>query len=135
MRRENPRPEIPFNKSLREKAHALRNNPTPAENLLLQMLRQSPMDEPLNIRRKKPLGEYIVDFYCGELDLVIEIDDGTEEDPKLEEFLKSQGLRVVRFTPEEILDNMDQCNLRLVKMLQDLMNKTPNRRTAGPNWA
>jgi len=135
MRRENPKPEIPFNKSLRDKAREMRDNPTPAENLLLQMLRQSPMDEPLNIQRKKPLGEYIVDFYCRDLDLVIEVDEGTGEDSKRGEFLKSYGLQVIRFTPEEILDNMDQCNLRLVKILQDLMNQTPNRRTAGPNWA
>ena len=70
--------------------------------------------------RQKPIGNYIVDFFCSKLNLVIEIDGeshfGTEEkDNKKQTFLESIGLTVLRF------DN-DQVKQGLEYVLTDLEN-------------
>lgn len=61
--------------------------------------------------RQKPLGAYIVDFYCSELQLVIEIDGDSharqiEYDGERTRFLSSLGLEVVRYANQEVLQNL-----------------------------
>ena len=70
-------PHIPYNKSLNEKARQLRNNSTPPERHFWNALRKMPFYKTTKFNRQKPLGEYIVDFYCHEHRLVIEIDGDT----------------------------------------------------------
>src|SRR6186713_2670591 len=75
---------LPYNKNLKEFSRKLRNNSTLGEILLWQKLRaESMMNYTFN--RQKPLGRYIVDFYCKPLKLVIEIDGAYhfEEEQKL----------------------------------------------------
>ena len=74
----------------------------------------------INSWDKKPIGNYIVDFFCSKLNLVIEIDGeshfGNEEkDNKKQTFLESIGLTVLRF------DN-DQVKQGLEYVLTDLEN-------------
>ena len=64
--------------------------------------------------RQKPIGKYIVDFYCHEQKLVIEIDGDTHyhdsariHDRKRTKFLESQGLKVIRFTNREVIESID----------------------------
>ena len=57
-----------------------------------------------------PLGHYIVDFYCHEFQLVIELDGGQhseEVDRSRTQWLEGEGYRVVRFWNNEVLDNTD----------------------------
>lgn len=61
--------------------------------------------------RQKPIGDYIVDFYCSPLKLVVEIDGlthiGKEEyDVRREKYLKSLGLNVLRFFDNDVKQNM-----------------------------
>ena len=65
---------------------------------------------PLQFRRQYIVGNFIVDFYCHKAKLVVELDgsqhfeeDGAENDRVRSEYLKSQGLRVLRFSNLEVL--------------------------------
>ena len=77
--------------------------------------------------RQKPLGEYIVDFYCHEYRLVIEIDgdshaqDGAKiKDKKRTEFMESKGLQVIRFTNQEVLHRIDGVIQTLENLLDNI---------------
>ena len=66
-------------------------------------------DLPVKFRKQKPIGNYIVDFYCSEIGVVIEIDgsqhfeqDGMSYDKKRDEYLSGLGLRVVRIPNNDI---------------------------------
>ncbi|MCH7650819.1 MAG: endonuclease domain-containing protein [Nitrospinae bacterium] len=107
-------PHIPYNTSLNEKARQLRNNSTPPERHFWNALRKMPFYKTTKFNRQKPLGEYIVDFYCHEHRLVIEIDGDTHGDEDAQkkdqfrtEFLESKGLRVVRFTNPDVVNNIE----------------------------
>ncbi|MBC7845879.1 MAG: endonuclease domain-containing protein [Flavobacterium sp.] len=90
-------------------AKKLRENPTEAEELLWLALRNNQVDG-YKFRRQHPISIYIADFYCHKLKLVIEIDGGyhlTEEQQVLDKertcTIEFQGLKVVRFTNEDVL--------------------------------
>jgi very-short-patch-repair endonuclease len=73
-----------------------------------------PFYKATKFNRQKPLGEYIVDFYCHKHQLVVEIDGDThgqediqKKDQIRTDFLESNGLRVVRFTNREVVNNIE----------------------------
>jgi very-short-patch-repair endonuclease len=75
--------------------------------------------------RQKPVGDYIVDFYCAGLQLVIEIDGDshaeTEEyDAERTKFLGSLGLRVIRFSNDDVLRNIEGVYEELSKTITAL---------------
>lgn len=93
------------------KASLLRKNMTVAESILWEELRNKRLLN-LKFRRQHPIGIYIVDFYCHELKLVIEVDgeyhqfkDQMQKDFIRTEILEEFGLKVVRFNNEEIENN------------------------------
>ena len=64
----------------------------------------------LKFRRQEPFGSYVVDFYCAEHQLVVELDgrshDGQgEQDEQRTVYLESQGLRVIRVANSELASN------------------------------
>ena len=87
-------------------ARALRRNATPQERRLwYDFLAQ----HPVRFQRQKPIGSYIVDFYCHDARLVIELDGGQHYTPEALAYdaqrtqaLQSLGLTVLRFTNQEI---------------------------------
>ena len=79
---------IPYRKDLRLKARQLRNNSTLSEVLLWQEIKDRKLLG-FQFHRQVPLLNYIVDFYCHELKLVIEI-DGDSHEYKVEYDLKRQ---------------------------------------------
>lgn len=90
-------------------AKKLRENPTEAEGKLWLAVRENQI-EGFKFRRQHPLSSYIADFYCHALKLVIEIDGDyhlSEEqqflDKKRTSDIEFQGLKVIRFTNEEVL--------------------------------
>lgn len=90
-----------------EKAKELRKNLTNAELVLWGYLKQSPSG--LKFRRQHPVGNYIVDFYCHKLNLVIEVDGSVHDnieviecDRKRQKDLEEEGLTVIRFRNEEV---------------------------------
>ncbi len=91
---------------LKPLAREMRKNPTPAEEKLWQRLRRKQMLG-YKFRRQHALERFIVDFYCHDAGLVIEVDGPIhqytpEEDAIRQEFLESLGLRVLRFTNEQV---------------------------------
>jgi len=99
-------------KNLKPKRKKLRNNLTFAEVLLWKELKHRKLDGK-KFRRQESVGSYIVDFYCPDEKLVIELDgethftdEGIIYDVKRTKYLKSIGLRVLRFENNEVLGNI-----------------------------
>jgi len=102
-----------YSSNLKNKGRKLRSNQTDAEKLLWQKIRREQINK-LQFNRQKPIGRYIVDFYCDKAKLVIEIDGGQHyeeanlvNDRKRDEYLRSFGLKVVRFTNIDVLKNIE----------------------------
>ena len=104
-----PRREIiPYNPKLKELARELRNNPTKAEAILWKSLSRKQCFG-YDFHRQIPLGNFITDFFCQELMLVIELDGIShnqekvqKRDQKKEKFLNSLGVTVLRFQDSDI---------------------------------
>lgn len=96
---------------LKPLARQMRCEPTPAEKLLWERLRNKQLLG-FKFRRQQTIDRFIVDFYCSEARLVVEVDgeihDYTQaEDAIRQEFLQSLGLQVVRFRNEDVLERME----------------------------
>src|ERR1700744_1838651 len=103
---------IPYNPKLKELAKRLRNDSTLGEVLLWKELNNKQMFG-YDFHRQKPLLDYIVDFYCYELNLIIEIDgqyhnhiEIYELDLLRENELKEYNLTIMRFTEQEVRKDM-----------------------------
>ena len=99
-------------KSLLSYRKYLRNHATPAEAYLWTFLKQSQLDG-RKFRRQQSIGNYIVDFFCYEEMLVIELDgeihnNQIEEDTERDQNLHSQGIRVIRFENRFVFEHIDQ---------------------------
>ena len=100
---------LPYNRNLKALSRRLRKNMTDAERLLWGKIRRKQL-KGYQFYRQKPIGDYIVDFFCPRAKLVIEIDGSqhhtgemTEYDRIRDEYMSSLGLRVLRFTNTEVL--------------------------------
>jgi len=102
---------IPYNPKLVTLAKNLRNKSTVAEIKLWQCLKGKQVFG-YDFDRQKPIDNYIVDFFCNELMLAIEI-DGITHDQKLEDDkirqqkLESLGIRFLRFYDNDVRNNLD----------------------------
>ena len=104
---------LPYNKDLKAFSRQLRNNSTMGEILLWQKIRAGSM-KGYTFNRQKPLGKYIVDFYCKPLNLVIEVDGGYHfeqeqmiRDKERQALLQDMGLSFLRFHNDEIKKDME----------------------------
>ena len=95
------------------RASRLRKDQTEAEKVLWQKLRRKQVSG-YRFRRQHPINSFIADFYCHELRLAIEIDGGIHDDPQQkerdisrEEIINNLGIKILRFTNEEIFTNID----------------------------
>ena len=91
----------------------LRSNMTGPETRLWSRLRARQL-QGLKFRRQHGIGPYIVDFYCSEQSLVIEVDgdshadaDQIVKDQLRDRYFQSLGLRVIRYINDDILKNVD----------------------------
>jgi len=91
-----------------ERRRALRQNSTPAEWTLWWYLRNRKLDG-YKFRRQHHVDRYILDFYCSELSLAVEVDGdshfteaGLAYDCIRSKFLQQQGIKVLRFTNQEV---------------------------------
>ena len=98
--------KIYYNQSLKPRAQELRRESTRQENKLWYDYLKN---HPQQFRRQKQFARYIVDFYCSSAKLVIELDgkqhgeaEAVLHDAARTAYLQSLGLRVVRFTNEEV---------------------------------
>ena len=95
-----------------ERALELRKQPTKAEEILWEYLKTKPLG--YKFRRQHPYFQYIFDFYCHSLKLIIEVDGSIHEreDVKLndkirEELLQKDGMIILRFNNNEIFHSLD----------------------------
>jgi len=96
---------------LKPLAREMRSHPTPAEDKLWQRLRKRQVLG-FKFRRQHPIDRFIVDFYCSKARLVVEVEGlvhqyTQEEDAIRQEFLESLGFRVLRFTNDQVNDDLD----------------------------
>ncbi len=91
----------------------LRQSATLPENILWSLLRNHRFKN-AKFRRQHPMGSYILDFYCHDARLAIEL-DGSEHleesnliyDQKRTEFLQSRGIKVIRFWNDEVSNHLE----------------------------
>ena len=105
-------------------ARKLRKNQTSQERIIWNLLRNQQF-QGLKFRRQYPVGDYIVDFICKEIKLIIEIDggqhnseEGIEYDLKRTEYLETKGYKVIRFWNNEIDNNLEGVYQSLMDMIK-----------------
>ena len=113
----------PYNPKLKKRARRLRKNMTDAEVKLWNHLRRKQI-KGLQFFRQRPIGNYIVDFYAPEAKLVIEVDggqhyedEGVEYDEKRDAFLEGYGLKVVRFSNLDVIQNIEGVVKRIIEVV------------------
>jgi len=102
---------LPYNPALRDRAKALRKAGMLHEALLWLQLKSNKLNG-LDFDRQKIIGNYIVDFYCAEKDVVIEVDGRShdskqQEDAERDQYLNRLGLTVIRLSAKDVLQNME----------------------------
>ena len=110
-----------------EEAKRMRKEPTDAEAVLWELLRDKKLGD--KFRRQHLIDDFIVDFVCLSKNLVIEVDGGYHNDPTQKEYdqqrtlyLNEKGFRVIRFTNEEVLGNTEA----VLTKIKDILVNTPN---------
>jgi very-short-patch-repair endonuclease len=112
---------IDYRRALKLRSRSLRRDSTPAERKLwFEFLRE----QPEKFTRQKPLAGYIVDFYCSALRLVIEVDGdshftGSDIDNIRTETLATLGIRVIRFTNEDVMQRFEGVCLEIRRALEN----------------
>lgn len=113
-------------KELKQRRQKLRNNATQAEKHLWRYLKHSQLAN-CKFRRQNSIGSYIVDFFCYEKKLVIELDGQPhfeqkriEYDKKRTEYLESLGIKVIRFENNEVLLDTDRVLRDIEKIIQEI---------------
>jgi very-short-patch-repair endonuclease len=106
-----------------DRAQILRKQMTEAEKKLWKRLRNRKF-EGLKFRRQHPINRFVVDFYCHEKLLVVELDGGIhnevsvkEHDEGRESELINFGLKIIRFTNQEVLNDMNSVLQKLKEVL------------------
>ncbi|HLV33803.1 MAG TPA: endonuclease domain-containing protein [Spirillospora sp.] len=104
-------------------ARQKRHEPTPAEQVLWQRLRNRQLRN-AKLRRQHVIDRFIVDFYCARARLIVEVDgpihDYTpEEDALRQEFLEAIGFTVIRFQNEAVLQSTEDVMAQIEQALAD----------------
>jgi very-short-patch-repair endonuclease len=114
---------LPYNPALKERARSLRRNMTPAEQMLWQ---QYLRHFPYRVLRQRPIDNFIVDFYCAALRLVIEVDGEYHASPNMQvrdaertRILEGYGLRVIRFTNQQVFSDLEGVCAVLIGLAED----------------
>ncbi|MBO9681816.1 MAG: acetylglutamate kinase [Flavisolibacter sp.] len=112
-----------------QRAEELRNTMTSAEKIIWKHIHIN--EWKLKFRRQHPISNYIVDFYCHQLKLVIEIDGDIHDleevkrnDKEREEALKSLGLHIIRFKNEEVYKKANAVLQKIDETIQQLQRSS-----------
>jgi very-short-patch-repair endonuclease len=96
-----------------EFARKLRQDATDPEALIWRCLRDRRVNK-RKFRRQHPIKPFVLDFYCADLRLAIELDggqhnsvEGKQRDKARETFFRSQGIETIRFTNDEVMRHTD----------------------------
>jgi len=115
-------------KTIFQYAEVLRKNMTEAEKIVWERLCNKQLG--VRIRRQHPIYKYIADYYCHELKLVIEIDGGIhlskenkENDIGRDIILNEFGIQIIRFTNDQVINDIDQIIEEIKKKIEELKQK------------
>jgi len=113
---------LPYDKNLVSRARELRKTETIAEKKFYSEILKNKKLSGYKFTRQKPIGNYIIDFYCAKLKLAIEIDGEVHvfqnsRDKERDNILKQEfGLKIIRYTNDDVLNNEN-------KILNDLIDQ------------
>ena len=117
---------IPYDKNLVSRARELRNNQTREEKFFWSNILKSEEFRHLTFLRQKPIGNFIMDFYCAKLLLGIEIDGDIHDanrDKERDYILKKKfGITVIRYRNEDIINKTENVKQNLLKSIPPLIN-------------
>ena len=128
--------KLPLDPELLDFARSLRHKQTDAEKLLWTLMRNRQLLG-LKFRRQRSIGPYVLDFYCHERKLCIELDggqhytsEGVHQDEQRKVFPESRGIRTLRFSNLDVLKNLEGV---LLAIAADVASLTPalSRRERG----
>ncbi|BAQ60109.1 hypothetical protein GM3708_515 [Geminocystis sp. NIES-3708] len=112
-------------KDKKELRRKLRNNATPAERKLWSALQGKKLDG-FKFRRQHSIDRYILDFFCPTANLAIELDgdshytaEAMEYDNIRDNYLQSVGIIVIRYSNQEIYDNLEE----VLENIRNYLNK------------
>jgi very-short-patch-repair endonuclease len=114
---------IRYNPELKKRARLLRTRCTPSEALLWSKIRRKSLG--YEFHRQVPINEFIVDFYCHELNLAIEVDgfvhDSRQEyDLWRQKRLESLGVVFIRFQNEDVINGINEVIRSLVGVIEEI---------------
>ena len=116
---------LPYNPALRELARKLRNESTQSEILLWQRIKKKALA--VEFHRQVPIDNYIVDFYCHEIMLAIEIDGSSHDDIEVrkndiyrQDKLEGLGVKFIRFDDIIVKRNISVVIEELLKKISEL---------------
>ena len=116
---------IPYNPRLKEYARQLRNNSTKSEIFLWQKLKRKQLYG-YDFHRQKPIDNYILDFFCHELMLGIEVDGYSHQliavhnkDIIKENRINTLGIKILRFTDQQVFNDMFNVLLAIEDYIQN----------------
>jgi very-short-patch-repair endonuclease len=117
---------LPYNPALIPRARELRKSMTSAEKKLWYGYLKT---FKFRVLRQRPIDHFIVDFYCPRLNLVIEVDghshfttEGKQSDQERTQRLEGYGLKVIRFTNQQILQEFES----VCEAIQNLISPNPH---------
>jgi very-short-patch-repair endonuclease len=110
-----------------QKAKELRKCETGAEKILWARLHKNQIMG-LQFRRQHPINRFIADFYCARIKLVIEVDGSIHELPENQDYdigrseiLNDFGIKVIRFSNEQIIEDIEEVISNIEKIVKRLM--------------
>ncbi len=127
--------EIFNKKELRERRQFLRCHSTEPEKLVWERIRKKQLHG-VGFRRQVSIGGYVVDFYCPQLRLAIEIEGSSHErqetreyDVVREEAISELGIEILKYTNEEVQDSIDRV---VADIRQKVVSLEKSKRTTFP---
>jgi very-short-patch-repair endonuclease len=111
-------------------AQAMRKEPTEGERILWKILREFRSDGFI-FRRQHPIDIFIADFYCHKLKLIVEVDGEIHNDEEAKDYdegrtaeLEKHGIRVLRFTNDQVLGNKDDIIKNIYKFISESTSRS-----------
>lgn len=114
---------IPYTREARQRSKELRKNLTETESLLWNRIRKKQLVVLFN--RQFPALDYILDFYCKEIGLAIELDGSSHDNRFIEDAnrqgrLERLGIKFLRFTNEEVYRDIEKVLLQISNTIDEL---------------
>ena len=113
----------------RERSRGLRRDSTPPERVLWRWLRDRRLGG-LKFRRQQPIGAYVVDFFCAEAKLVVEIDSAYHEgaerkarDERRDQALGKLGVKTLRFSASTLAKDRDAVLATILREAKERMKR------------